>query len=228
MEYLHCLAGDRYGTSKYITVDMDRRTHAVLLTKQEDLASARALVRRQYVKAGYYTSEDGDSRLEQFLKLPGAATFGLFTGAVLYGSISVVTDSDHGLPMDALYADDLAHFRVAGRRLAEVTQFSIDHELVHKKLTGTQALFAAAPLFAAVLGHADRNGIEYLCISINPKHEFFYELLGFSELGGLKHYPAVNAPAIGKILAVEEFKGGAIVQSIMRKEILKYLSDDGR
>jgi len=43
--------------------------------------------------------------------------------------------------------------------------------------------------------------LDYICITVNPKHKLTYDFLLFQDLGELKTYHQVNgAPAIGKFL----------------------------
>src|SRR5438477_450670 len=43
--------------------------------------------------------------------------------------------------------------------------------------------------------------------TINPKHDAFYKSLGFTEIGTLKYYPAVNnAPALARILDIQSLQ----------------------
>ena len=53
------------------------------------------------------------------------------------------------------------------------------------------------PLFRVVFWHALKNGINDICIMVNPKHAAFYKsIMIFEEIGEEKFYPGVNAPAI--------------------------------
>ncbi|HUY62382.1 MAG TPA: hypothetical protein VMV50_01145 [Candidatus Paceibacterota bacterium] len=157
------------------------------------------MVAKAYAAQGYAVGTDAITR---YLDGPHATTFGLFAGAVLYGTLSVVRDSEEGLPMSTLYARELASVRAGGKQLAEVVQFAVDHDR-YADATGKRASpFVASPLFSAVLAHAHECGIDYLCIAINPKHDRFYRLLGFEQIGEQKHYAAVDAPAIARALYV--------------------------
>ncbi|MBI5405980.1 hypothetical protein HY972_03020 [Candidatus Kaiserbacteria bacterium] len=188
------------------------------LRDEEERRAAREIVRRVYEKQGYDVNSGSIAR---YLDGPDAATFGLFYQDALYATISVVGDGAQGLPMDTIYADELAPWRSEGKKLAEVVQFAVDHD-VYVKISGKKpSPFEAAPLFAAVLSHALQKHIDYLCISINPKHDRFYGMLGFKQIGELKHYASVNAPAIARAFYVPDWKTHPFIASFMDKEMLR-------
>lgn len=169
---------------------------------------ARGIVERKYLAQGYAISDD----IARYLEMPQATTYGLFHDDALYGTISIIVDSEQGLPMDSIYSDELASWRASGKNLAEVVQFAVDREVTDKK----PSPFEAAPLFGAVLAHALREKIDHLCISINPKHDRFYALLGFTQIGGEKHYGAVGAPAIARVLSVRDATNNPLIASFMK------------
>lgn len=174
---------------------------------------AKDIVRRSYEAQGYDVSNDSIGR---YLDTPHATMFGLFDDdEVLYGTISVVIDSAYGFPMDAIYTGELALWRAEGKKLAEVVQFAIEHADNRKS-----SPFEAAPLFTAVLTHAVSQKVDYLCISINPKHDQFYSLLGFEQIGGLKHYGSVDAPAIARALHVSDWNKNPFTARFFGKEAL--------
>lgn len=167
-----------------------------------DCATARAIVARTYAAQGYDLSTN---TIAQFLDTPHATTWGLFSDDRMYGTISLVRDSAHGLPMDAIYKDELLPLRTRDETLAEVVQFAVDHEM-YATLFGTKpSPFHSAQLFSTVLSAALEEHISYLCISINPKHDRFYALLGFEKIGELKHYESVDAPAIARVFYVPDW-----------------------
>ncbi len=177
-----------------------------ILTSDREREAARALVRRKYLAEGYAATDDSIAR---YLLLPSATTFGLFHDDTLYGTISLVLDNQDGLPMDALYAPELAPWRAEGKRLAEVIQFAVER---------TGSPFEAAPLFAAILARAVEEQLDYLCISVNPKHDRFYALLGFKQIGEMKHYASVDAPAIARALHVPTQKEHPLLAGFLKKD----------
>lgn len=185
-----------------------------LLHTDAEYQAARAIVQHMYEMQGY---EVNSQSFERYLDSSNAATFGLFKNDTLYGTISIIFDSVHGLPMDSIYASELAPWRSAGKKLVEVVQFAVDHE-IFTTISGEKAsLFVAIPLFAAVLSRANQENVDYLCISINPKHDRFYSLLGFKQIGEQRHYDSVNAPAIARALSVSDAKNNPVIAQFLRR-----------
>ena len=185
-----------------------------------DRLAARAIVKRAYEAQGYGTG----SRIAQYLQGPDAITFGLIRDDTLYGTISVVVDSEQGLPMDTIYADELSPWRSLGEKLAEVVQFAVDHDVYAAAFGTKPTLFGAVPLFAAALSHALAKNIDYLCISINPKHDHFYNMLGFKQIGARKQYESVGAPAIAYAFYVPEWNRHRNITGFFGTEILKHMA----
>ena len=194
------------------------------LATDAERAVARAAIRRMYEAQGYETNGDGITR---YLENSASTTFGLFVNDTLYGTISLIMDSPQGFPMDSIYSEELSPWRKEGKKIAEVVQFAVDHS-VYKKLMGkSPSPFAAAPLFAVVLSRAIEEHIDYLCISINPKHDRFYAMLGFKQIGPLKHYGSVNAPAIARALEVENWRSNPLLRTFFGKSIARHMPASG-
>lgn len=188
-------------------------TCARLHTTEERLA-ARHIVRRLYQAQGYAASNgDGDSAA--FSDSASTLLWGMAYDGTLFGTVSLMVDSASGLPMDSIYAEELLPLRTTGAKIAEVGQFAVDREL-YKVLSGKDAPFVAAPLFTAVLRHAIENGVHYLCITVNPKHDAFYAAIGFRQIGGLKHHPSVQAPAIARVFFVPEWKRTPLASAVQQ------------
>nr|AAM97306.1 long-chain N-acyl amino acid synthase [uncultured bacterium CSLC2] len=193
---------------------MTPRKVARILVAPNERDAARRIVRTTYEAQGYAIDES----FATFLEGPSATTFGLFNGEVLYGTISIINDGAQGLPMDSIYAVELAAWRGEGKKLAEVVQFAMDHTLYEAVAGAKPSPFEAASLFTMVLTYALETHIDYLCISINPKHDTFYSLLGFTQIGALKHYGTVNAPAIARALYVPEWRSQTLLAQFMDAE----------
>ena len=188
---------------------------ARVLQNTEEREAARDIVRKKYEEQGYDVSSGG---IAQYLDTPHATIFGIFYEDTLYGTISLVRDSTDGLPMDSLYSNELSLWRSQERKIAEVVQFAVDHDR-YTALAGKEpSPFIAAPLLRKVFSYAQEEHIEYLCISINPKHDQFYSMLGFKQIGALKHYPSVNAPAIARALSVADAEKNPFLTTFFGKE----------
>jgi len=180
-----------------------------LLNKGE-IDKAIKLVVRVYQKEGYFTPENSRGarmRIKKFLSLPASATFGITAGESLIGTASVIMDNTEGLPMDELYREELDVFRRQNKKIAEVGQFAVDKELINSKRQAGEninGLLVPLVLFRCVFKHGIDEDVDIFCVTVNPKHEHFYEQLGFKKIGLQKQYSSVNnAPAQAEILHIK-------------------------
>lgn len=164
-----------------------------------DSTPIKALIHRQYEKQGYTRDARGFEQLTSYLDLPSTTTFVARKNTMLLGTVSVIVDSDDGLPMVSAFPQQIQALREGQRRIAEVSQLAIDSALV----TQRERFDILQALFSLVFHHARHTAIAYLCIAINPKHEKLYDALSFTTLGVQDAYQAVSgAPAIAKLLDV--------------------------
>ena len=119
--------------------------------------------------------------------------------AGILSTVDIVMDNTPlGLPMDAIYKEELDALRNEGRRICEVGSLACSRD------ANWQNTFM--PLFRIVFWHARNNGLNDLCIMVNPKHEAFYKSVMVMEtLGEEKFYPSVNAPAIALRMNLDHY-----------------------
>jgi len=199
---------------------MSRDSECRVIQNNAERLAARAIVKRAYEAQGY----SAGSRIAQYLQGPDAITFGLIRDGTLYGTISVILDGSERLPMDSIYSEELASLRAEGKKLAEAVQFAVDHELYSIRFKRKPSPFSAMPLFAAILSCALQKSVDYLCISINPKHDNFYRTLGFKQIGARKQYESVGAPAIAYAFYVPEWNKHQSIKGLFGKEIIKHMA----
>ena len=194
---------------------MSRTTTRVLQTPEER-KEARSVVSRMYKAQGY--SDDDGGGIAAFAAGSQATIWGIFLGESLFGTIAAIEDSQYGLPMDAVFKLELDKLRHEGARLIEVGQFAVDHKRYSELSGGKYSPFVAAPLMAAVFAHGLHKKSDYLCICISPKHSAFYERVGFRPTGNLRHYAAVNTPAIAKTFHLSEWMESPFVRGLLTAE----------
>lgn len=177
---------------------------------KEELIQAFSLVYKEYTKRGfipnYYKSK---MRLSLYNALPSTTTFVAKKGRKVVATVTLIPDSPLGIPMDKIYKEEVDTLRRKGRRVAEVSQLSIDSMLFPRgwfSMFNFTKLIFVFRLFKLVLDYSlyiDR--LDELCIAVNPKHQYLYKFLYFEELAGgeVKYYGSVNkAPAIAKHLSL--------------------------
>ena len=187
---------------------MELRCREALTDREK--AAAEEIVCREYVRSGYLVpGGNGDTRLPSsaYLDTPQARTCILEWNTRIIGTVSVVVDSSRGVPMDALYKQELDLWRAREKLLAEVVQLAIDESIFDQfgvLQRSFQRLRFLAPLFQTALDYAESAHIALLCITVNPKHDGLYARIGFQTVGEPKPYGALNeAPTVGKVLELD-------------------------
>lgn len=143
---------------------------------------AGSLVHKRYAVRGYLTSTT--------LVNANVCTFSAYDEGRLSGTVSLRLDSDEGLAADELYRDETGALRAQGRRICEFIRLAVD--TTHVSHPVLAALFHTVFLFAQKL-----RGFDYAVIEVNPRHVGYYQRsLGFAVIGGRRHNPRVNAPAV--------------------------------
>jgi len=94
---------------------------------------------------------------------------------------------DRGLPLDAVYPDELAELRADGRTLMEIGLFADRREHIERSIEALLELMRQVCYFGVTQGATD--GV----IGVHPHHAAFYiRMLGFERIGEEKNYSLVN------------------------------------
>ncbi|MDZ7700088.1 MAG: hypothetical protein U5R49_25235 [Deltaproteobacteria bacterium] len=165
----------------------------------EELKSAYGLVHDVYVKEGYMDPHPSGMRVTKYNLLPKSTTFvGKKDGKVVV-TISLIPDSENGLPMDSLFKRELDKIRSQGRYIAEVGNLATDPNFRNRNQN--------VPMHAnkIMLRYAHRYlNVDNLVIAINPKHKWLYKnILLFNQISGKKDYDYVKgAPALAMTMDI--------------------------
>jgi len=178
---------------------------------REELEAAYSLVYREYFKRGYIKLDGERLKLSIFNALPQTTTFIALLDNRIVATATVVPDSPLGLPMDKIYHEEVCLLRQTSDKICEVSMLASDTELFQggvSMMLNAKKLFFIFNLFKIIFDYArELAKLNYICITINPKHNLTYEYILFRDLGGLKQYDTVNnAPAIAKYLDLEASK----------------------
>lgn len=123
----------------------------------------------------------------------------------------MVVDSPCGLPMESVFSEEIALFRVPNRRLAEVTLLALDLDLISKRafsLTDFQKMTWLFRLFKIMYDYARfEAGVTDLVICMHPKHRALYDYLTFETIGPVKKYPPCDRPALPMRLDIPAVMG---------------------
>ena len=166
-----------------------------------ELESAYARVYWGYLERAYIPAHPSQMRFSIFNALPTTVTFVSVLRDEVIASVTLVSDTEIGLPMDEIYGDELQALRDAGRKLTEATMFADRRQRDFRRVVPMLLLLMKRVFdYATLILEAND-----LCITINPHHESFYErTLLFEPVGELKAYPSVlDNPALAKRLNLE-------------------------
>jgi hypothetical protein len=174
---------------------------------RDELEKSYSLVYREYLKRGYVKESPSGMRISLHNAAPQTTTFVAVSGAEVVATATIIPDSPLGLPMDAIYHDELNEFRARKLKLCEVSMLASDTELFQQGVSmmlNSRKLFFVFFLFKLIFDYAkDILKLDAVCITINPKHKLTYDFLMFKDLGGLRTYGSVNgAPAIAEYLEI--------------------------
>jgi hypothetical protein len=188
-----------------------------LATHKSDLEQAFRLISHCYLEKGYITEFDSKLTIKLHHALPQSAIFVGKLGDRVVTTSSIFPDSEIGLPADSIFKAELDDLRSQGRQISELGSLASNLE------AGTSPLQVPLHILQSLrLGYLysrDYLNVDDLIITVNPKHQFFYEkILMFEVISDVKLYPQVNqAPAIAmrqnfqtiesRLLAVSDQKG---------------------
>lgn len=171
---------------------------------RKELEHAYRRVYWSYRKRAYVEDTPSHMRLSVFNAFPSTVTLVSILRGEVIASVTLVPDTEIGLPMDQIYSQELRGLRESGRKLVEATMFADRRNRDFRR---------SVPMLLVLMKHA----FDYccfiakaddICITINPRHEDFYqEYLIFKTLGPQRAYPSVlDNPAIAKRLNLNTIK----------------------
>jgi len=166
----------------------------------DDLRQAFRLVHDVYLSFRYIHAEPSGMRVRLFETLLENATFVAKKDGQVVGVLSIVGDSpDLGLPTDGVFRDELNTLRRAGTRLCELTNQAVVEEF--KKSAVPTELMRCALAHGVMSGY--QQGIAVVC----PKHNRFYDMMGFRQVGQERSYSqTINDPVVALSLDFSRFR----------------------
>jgi len=196
-------------TETPVGMELPKQVRVRPAASRVELEEAFRLVYRNYLGRGYAVPDSAEMRLSIHHALPETVTFvGLLRDDVI-ATVTLVPDSDLGLPMDAIYGRELDALRKQGRSPCEVSM------LADRRMEIKRTLPMLLSLMKLVFDYTTETieGTD-LCITINPRHDAFYKrYLRFADLAGERSYPSVQGhPALARRLDV--LNAGNLVKDI--------------
>jgi hypothetical protein len=148
-------------------------------------SKASLLINRMYSWRGYQTQPSQGLAVR-----PNQISLVASHDDVVFGTLTVGLDSNEGLLVDQLYADEIDALRAQGRAVCEFGKLAVDPKYGTKDVLA--ALFHLAFMYAHRLNHADD-----IVIEVNPRHVTYYKrMLGFTQAGAQRMCDRVDAPAV--------------------------------
>jgi len=176
-----------------------------IASEPEEWEQAFQLVATNYQERGYEAT-DKPYRFTPYHALPDTTVFVAKREGRVIATFSLVADNSVlGLPLESLYADEVADLRRQGRRMAEVTSLAMTELGQREFLQVFTTLIKVMKQY-----HVSRGGDTWV-ITVNPRHRNFYcKVLGYQPLGPCKPYESVgNAPAEGYLLDRDSMRTNA-------------------
>lgn len=171
----------------------------------QEVTEAWCLVYKQYLAASLIMpNELAVFTFPEYIS-PNSA---VFTGKMMghtVSTVSAVLDSEHGLPLDHYYKNELNSLRNEGKKLIEIGLLADTRAAGNfNNITG---LMAGIARFGVYSDHHD------FVIGVHPRRmAFFNQVFGFSPVGDIKDYgrlktaPVVLLHANGQALQDEQFQ----------------------
>jgi hypothetical protein len=167
-----------------------------IASTREEWEAAFELLYRSYRRAGLCAENSCGFRATKYQLLPTTDIFIAKLEGEVISTVSLVRDSEFGLPMEDVYREEVAERRAAGLRLAEVSCLA-DRRRDAYRFFG---LFCELSRLMAQL--AIKLGIDELVIAVHPRHASLYRrYMAFRRFGERRVYPTVqNHPAVALVL----------------------------
>jgi len=171
-----------------------------LAVTDAELDAASRLVHECYRRRGYVKPTPDGRHANPYLAQPSTAVFVARVEGAVVATVSLIADSAHRLPCDALWGAELGELRADHRRLAEVSALAVSEAWRGAGLLVMRALVRAVGVYGREFA-----GFDTLCIAVHPRHASFYEsLLAFRRFGAPRRYEAVNTHAEGLLLDLRQ------------------------
>jgi hypothetical protein len=171
---------------------ISRRIEVKIASTKSEWEQAFQLAASNYQARGYETPGGNRLRFTPYHALPDTLTLIAKHESQVVATFSIVMDNTLlGLPMEDIYADEIASLRRRGRRMFEATT------LADTGLKPREFLQVFLTLIKLSMQYHTRNNGDTYVIAVNPRHKKFYtKIIGFVPLGPLRSYAAVqDAPA---------------------------------
>lgn len=165
-----------------------------IANSQEDLEASFKLLHDCYVDIGICEPQPTGLRVTLFSVLPTTTTIVVKAKGQVVGTVSLVMDTNAGIPSDTVYPFENSNFRKKEEtRLIEVSALAVSKE--YRKRHHGVALMLMKYLYSYARIYMKASHL--VCV-VHPRAEVFYRaLFGFERFGSVKNCSYVkNAPGV--------------------------------
>jgi hypothetical protein len=162
----------------------------------EEMLAAFRLTYHSYQRAGLAPENAEQLRVTPYqLHAESEILLALKEDEVI-ATLSIIADGPGGLPMEEVFAEEVAEIRRAGKRIVEVSCLADRREKVERSVS------VLLRLIKLLIQTTRQRGIDKLLIAVHPRHVAFYErMIGFVKIGDERNYGAVlDRPAVAMSL----------------------------
>ena len=153
-------------------------------TSSVEIIQAFQLLKQSYIDRGIVV--DQEMYMKAIYLLPTTTTFIASKNTEIIGTISLIKDSELGLPMEAVHKKEVRRIRHSGRHISEVSSFAISPQ--YRRTGLSLMLYNMLYQWASYL-----DEIDDLLIATHPSMKPFYSsFLFFSTLGPAQKYQKLS------------------------------------
>ena len=159
---------------------------------RDERAAAFRLVYQSYLRAGLGEANAHEMRVTPYHMLPSTEVFIAVLRGEVISTVSLIADSELGLPMETVYGREVAAHRDRGLSFGEVSC------LADRRGSFRRFFPVFLKLSRLMVQYARRQGLDELLVAVHPKHARFYQrFMAFELTGEETVYPTVrNHPAV--------------------------------
>jgi len=189
-----------------VVASQPRRLEISLASSLSDLLGSFKILYQAYIRAGLVNENKQQVRLTPFHLLPSTEVVIAKLEETVTSTLTMVSDSPAGLPMDNMYHEELKGIRQSSIRLAEIGC------LADRRQSPVRFVKVFGELARLAVQVASSRGIGALVVATHPRHAGFYtRSFGFEQFGGIKGCPYVKGnPAVAMILNFDRIRGTAL------------------
>ncbi len=186
-----------------------------LARSREELTDAFKLVFDSYFQAGLVEQKLSGLRITPHHLLPTSEVLIVKSGNTVTSTLSLFGDGYLGLPMESMYARELAGLRDDGLRVAEIGC------LADRRQSQARFIETFIKLGQLLVQVALTRGLDGIVAAMHPKHARLYKrIMGFRQIGDLTDCPYANGnPAVALLLKFDEHFGTPLAPQYLGERI---------